>query len=74
MITIPLYDSRNLSINTNFFQLNNLDLRRHDWIPEHREELGHQRAEVQEGLQRGADRRGDQSVAVHHPHEENLPH
>jgi len=51
-----------------------IDFRWNDRLPERRQELGHQRFEVEEGLQRGSHRRRDQSLAVHHPHEADLPH
>ena len=46
----------------------------HDRLPQHRQELRDQRPQVQEGVQRGTHCRRDQGLAVHHPHEEDLPH
>ena len=50
------------------------DFRRHDRVPKRWKKFCDQHPEVQEGMQCGTHRRRDQSVAVHHADEENLPH
>lgn len=42
------------------------------WLPEHGQIVGDKRAQEKESMQRGAHRRRDQSVAVHHAHETHL--
>jgi len=43
-------------------------------LPQRGQELRHQHAQEEEGLQGGAHPGGDQGLAVHHPHEEHLPY